>query len=354
MSPINPMSEIRKKRALTQKITVLETIYSANHDYRAYLIEGTTGNQYDVAIRANPWCSCMDFELHKTRCKHIYYVLLKVLKAKNVDKETYTKEELIEMFTGKSPKPKHVPQYAKIEKLSKPIPQQATCIRLPLPVPVIPQPQIVTLPTMSTARILEPKLRKSMESLSTSVSVPVPDPVMSTSLPTYIEQTMIGPTETEQKNEIKVEEKEEPEQKINVEVIVNKNINLENLIIDPAEFKVEPEQVPTKLVFENTLTNKFKFMDIETDVFKTICGYIKEHYGPLSRDNAIKFYENNVSVDSIMKDDAFSGVYVTKVHDTLFELHIKTITKINSGWVFNKYTNEIKTEKIARFFTVNN
>ena len=349
------MSEIRKKRALTQNISVLETIYSANNDYRAYLIEGTTGNQYDVAIRANPWCSCMDFELHKTRCKHIYYVLLKLLKAKNVDKETYSKEDLVEMFTGKSPKPIPVAHHATIEKLPTVVPQQATNVRLPVPkkpapVPLIPQPKIVQLPTMSP-NIWGPNTWNFMEKLSSvpittieSPIVPVESPIVPVEptaivLQPYIEQITIGVA---------------PEEKMDIEVTINKNINLDNIIVDPAEFKVEPEPVPTELVFENTVTNKFKFMHIGTDVFTTICGYIKEHYGPFSRDNAIKLYESNASIESIMKDDAFSGVYLTKVHDALFELHIKTITKINAGWVFSKYVNNVKTEKIARFFTVNN
>ena len=109
-----------------------------------------------------------------------------------------------------------------------------------------------------------------------------------------------------------------------------------------------------RLVLEDVLTNTFKFIDMidGSNIIPTIYDYIERTYNSVAKDNAMKLYENNVPVVDILKDKNFSGTYITKINDKLFELHMKTIEKINKGWVFNSYSEKVVTEKILRFILV--
>ena len=115
---------------------------------------------------------------------------------------------------------------------------------------------------------------------------------------------------------------------------------------------IDKSIVFNKIVFENVIDNKFKFLNIITDIITTIYKYIHDFYGIQSKENAIKFFENNTPVNEILNDNNFSGVYVIKITDDLYELHMKKITKTNNGWLFNNYINNVTTEKIARFIIV--
>lgn len=64
----------RAARALTQEIDA----YIAQD--KVFRVRGTTGKCYHVFMSEEPTCTCPDFRYrHRIRCKHIYYVLLKIL-----------------------------------------------------------------------------------------------------------------------------------------------------------------------------------------------------------------------------------------------------------------------------------
>ena len=92
----------RKDRAKTQRIYLLESIPAdpGNKYEREFVVSGSTGNVYNVTICDNPACTCPDYTTRYNRCKHIYFVLIRVMKCKNEDKETYTRTELINMFNN--------------------------------------------------------------------------------------------------------------------------------------------------------------------------------------------------------------------------------------------------------------
>jgi hypothetical protein len=92
------MSELRKQRCIIQKIYLIETIPSNDLYEKEYVIMGSTGNVYNVIIKKNPECSCPDFVTRHNRCKHIYFVLIKIMNITNVDQENFTNEQLIDMF----------------------------------------------------------------------------------------------------------------------------------------------------------------------------------------------------------------------------------------------------------------
>lgn len=84
----------RKSRADKQKLFLIET--NIINDLYEYVIMGTTGNAYTVTMHESPTCSCPDHVTRKTRCKHIYFVLLKILHTDDtlIDKDQYTIDEL--------------------------------------------------------------------------------------------------------------------------------------------------------------------------------------------------------------------------------------------------------------------
>lgn len=209
MSHSDYQTSSRKVRALTQNISLLATL-NENDGTKIYVIKGTTGSTYKVSIEGTPMCTCHDFTTRHIKCKHIYYVLMRIL---NVDADTYT---------------------------IKPI---------------------------------------------------------------------------------------------------QKNPNI---------------TVPYKLVFENVKDNTFKFIDIydSKNIMTNITNHIETTYDANSKHNALKLYNENVSINEIMQDKNFTGVYIVKINDKLYELHMKTITKTNVGWLFNKFIDDVKTEKIARFMLV--
>lgn len=94
------MSSTRKQRGSTQSIFLIETIIPANETdlERKYVVMGSTGNIYDVTIKDEPECTCPDYLTRGNRCKHIYFILIRVMKALNEDQDVYSKKDLQEMF----------------------------------------------------------------------------------------------------------------------------------------------------------------------------------------------------------------------------------------------------------------
>jgi hypothetical protein len=71
----------RIKRAIVQKMYLIsqKDISSDESIGREYVVLGSTGNVYNVAIKKVPNCNCPDFE-RGNLCKHVLFVFLKVLK----------------------------------------------------------------------------------------------------------------------------------------------------------------------------------------------------------------------------------------------------------------------------------
>lgn len=78
------------ERATTQRMYILERKRHSNPDcphstpdcpIEVVDLAGTTGNIYTVTISHIPTCSCPNFAKGNPQCKHILYVLVKVLKA---------------------------------------------------------------------------------------------------------------------------------------------------------------------------------------------------------------------------------------------------------------------------------
>lgn len=94
------MDTHRKFRCMTQKIYLIETLPILNENERSYVIMGSTGNVYNVMIKNEPICNCPDFLTRHNRCKHIYFVLIRIMNVHDEDKIIYTNNDLIEMFSN--------------------------------------------------------------------------------------------------------------------------------------------------------------------------------------------------------------------------------------------------------------
>lgn len=96
------MFSARKLRGLQQPIYLIETLPITNNDERQYVVMGTSKKVYNVTINTSPSCDCPDHTTRKTRCKHIYFVLLRIMKVNtgNVDQELYTSIEVQNMFNN--------------------------------------------------------------------------------------------------------------------------------------------------------------------------------------------------------------------------------------------------------------
>lgn len=90
----------RKKRGKSQRIFLILT-HESDKDYeRKYEVMGTTGNAYTVTVNARPSCTCPDHTTRNRRCKHIFFVLTRIMKVREdqEDIEKYTEDDLEEMF----------------------------------------------------------------------------------------------------------------------------------------------------------------------------------------------------------------------------------------------------------------
>jgi hypothetical protein len=83
-----------------------------------YKVFGTKGTIYDVCISKKPTCTCMDYKLRKKRCKHIYFVLIRVMKVLNPDKLNYSENDL-DLMIKNIPKEIDVFYNGKVEKIGK-------------------------------------------------------------------------------------------------------------------------------------------------------------------------------------------------------------------------------------------
>lgn len=93
----------RQEKAMTDNLYLIEIIHTENYFKREFSILGSTGNNYIVTISTRLTCSCPDFRIRKKKCKHIYFVLMRVMKYEKIHKNKFKENELEEMF-------KNIPQ----------------------------------------------------------------------------------------------------------------------------------------------------------------------------------------------------------------------------------------------------
>lgn len=88
----------RANRAITQKIYLVDTQIITDIS-RKFIVLGSTGNEYLVTICANHTCTCPDYNTRFINCKHIYFIILRVLKIEADQKDkNFNSEELVSIF----------------------------------------------------------------------------------------------------------------------------------------------------------------------------------------------------------------------------------------------------------------
>jgi hypothetical protein len=102
------MSLGRIERCFTDNIYLIESLpEDEDNPYeRSYIIMGNSGRTYTVTISHRPKCTCPDFRSRANRCKHIFFVLIRIMNVSNFQDKTYSEEELEEMF-------ENIPEVAK-------------------------------------------------------------------------------------------------------------------------------------------------------------------------------------------------------------------------------------------------
>ena len=88
------MKNDRKIKGSSQNIFLIETIMPESEKEKKFDVMGSTGNVYTVTIKDIPECTCPDFRLRNKRCKHIYFILIKVMKTHNEDEDIYEEDDL--------------------------------------------------------------------------------------------------------------------------------------------------------------------------------------------------------------------------------------------------------------------
>ena len=100
----------RIERCYTDNIYLIESIPPNDNlpFERVYVIMGHSGHVYNVTINNHPKCTCPDYVQRKNRCKHIYFVLMRIMNIDNYSDKSYTDEELEEMFLNIPPVAKNL------------------------------------------------------------------------------------------------------------------------------------------------------------------------------------------------------------------------------------------------------
>ena len=89
----------RIEKCKKQKIFLLQ-INEISDTEKTFEIQGSTGNVYTVKINNELSCNCPDYIIRRNRCKHIYFVLIRILKCENTEEDYFEDDDLIEMFNN--------------------------------------------------------------------------------------------------------------------------------------------------------------------------------------------------------------------------------------------------------------
>lgn len=93
----------RLVNALVQKLYYIEEVVISNNK-KEYKIMGSTGNVYTVTISKKSECTCPDYKMRRIRCKHICFVLVRILKVndKYLLLKSFTPDNLVDIFSKAS------------------------------------------------------------------------------------------------------------------------------------------------------------------------------------------------------------------------------------------------------------
>lgn len=92
------MSSERIDRCYTDNIYLIESLPPEEEYERQYKVMGNSGKTYTVTVAKKTKCTCPDYLFRRNRCKHIYFVLIRIMNVQSFDKTSYTKKQLLEMF----------------------------------------------------------------------------------------------------------------------------------------------------------------------------------------------------------------------------------------------------------------
>ena len=89
----------RKQRGLSQKIFMIEHRKNSEFDME-FDVMGTTKNVYTVKINKTPTCSCPDHTTRHRRCKHIFFIMRRIMKIDEdiEESEKFTNSQLKTMI----------------------------------------------------------------------------------------------------------------------------------------------------------------------------------------------------------------------------------------------------------------
>jgi hypothetical protein len=91
-------NQSRRQRAYIQPIYLLKMKPYKNDFERHFEVVGTTNNIYTVKISEKKSCTCPDHVQNNHMCKHIYFIMCRVMKVTGNIKSKYKKDELTLMF----------------------------------------------------------------------------------------------------------------------------------------------------------------------------------------------------------------------------------------------------------------
>lgn len=94
----------RKERGKTQNLFLVEILEPKNVYEKSFIIMGSTGNIYTVSINEQPTCTCPDFRLRHKSCKHIFFVLIRIMKVDESQTENGLTKTLLKQMFRKMPK----------------------------------------------------------------------------------------------------------------------------------------------------------------------------------------------------------------------------------------------------------
>ena len=95
----------RIKRCFSEHMYVVDTLpIDVDHPLdRSYIVMGNSGNTHQVTITNYPRCTCFDNQKYGRRCKHIFFVLLRIMNFTNKIHKKFSNEELITMYLNSPP-----------------------------------------------------------------------------------------------------------------------------------------------------------------------------------------------------------------------------------------------------------
>ena len=90
----------RIERCYTDNLYLIESLpIDVEHPLeRSFIIMGNSGNTYQVTISNYPKCTCPDNQNKGRRCKHIFFVLLRIMNITITNRRKFSDNDLVSMY----------------------------------------------------------------------------------------------------------------------------------------------------------------------------------------------------------------------------------------------------------------